>query len=90
MSELPIERRYKPEKYKGRLVRFKKYVNPPHLGLKKPVIAYWKDKEPVFNFYGTSNHFDGFKKVDLHRAGRTKSEAFKEAKKEINILSRWE
>jgi len=22
MSELPIERRYKPEKYKGRLVRF--------------------------------------------------------------------
>ena len=87
MIELPIKKRYKSERYKGRLIKFKEYAEP---SLKRPVIAYWKDYEPIFNRYGRSEHFDGFKKVDVHRSGKTKKVALIEAKKKIDVLSRWD
>ena len=87
-KELPIKKRYKSERYKGRTIQFKEYVNT--IGLKRPVIAYWSDEEPVFNRYGASKHFDGFKNVDIHRGGKTKAESLLLAKKEIDKLANWD
>ena len=77
----------KPVRYKGRFITFERLQI---IGIKEPIIARWTDIEPIFNPYGASKHFDGFRPFQYHRSGKTKAIALKKAKKQIDKLSKWD